>query len=135
MWIIRLCRVSLIAGLALLLLYQLGLFILVLFYKFYDPSSTAIMQQTLRELRRENAEAQLRHQWVPYDQISTNLKLAVVASEDSNFINHSGVEWRDIMKAWEYNRKQAARGSSALRGGSTISQQLAKNLFLSNSRS
>ena len=58
-----------------------------------------------------------------------------MASEDSNFINHGGVEWQDILRAWEYNRAQAAQGSNRMRGGSTISQQLAKNLFLSNSRS
>ena len=135
MAILRLLRTLLVAGAALLLLYQVGLFILVLWYGFYNPSSTAIMQQTLRELRRETPEAQLKHEWVPYDQISTHLKRAVVASEDSNFINHTGVEWQDIRRAWEYNRKQAAKGSNAVRGGSTISQQLAKNLFLSNSRS
>ncbi len=135
MWILRFLKVFLLASAALVLLYQVGIFILVLWYGFYNPSSTAIMQQTLRELRRENPDAQLRHEWVPYDRISTNLKRAVVASEDSNFVNHPGVEWEDIMRAWEYNRKQAARGSKAMRGGSTISQQLAKNLFLSNSRS
>lgn len=135
MWMLRLLKIGLLAAAALLVLYQVGIFILVLWYGFYNPSSTAIMQQTLRELRREDPQARLRHQWVPYDQISTHLKRAVVASEDSNFINHSGVEWQDIMRAWEYNRKQAASGSNAMRGGSTISQQLAKNLFLSNSRS
>jgi len=135
MWLLRLSKTLLLAATALVLLYQAGLFVLVLWYGFYNPSSTAIMQQTLRELRREDPEAQLRHQWVPYDQISTHLKRAVVASEDANFIHHSGVEWQDIMRAWEYNRKQAAKGSSAMRGGSTITQQLAKNLFLSNSRS
>ncbi|NYT22088.1 monofunctional biosynthetic peptidoglycan transglycosylase [Alcaligenaceae bacterium] len=135
MWILRLLKTGLLAGVALLLLYQAGLFILVIWYGFYNPSSTAVMQQTLRELRRDDPAAQLRHEWVSYDQISTNLKRAVVASEDSNFIGHSGVEWQDIMRAWEYNRKQAASGGSAMRGGSTITQQLAKNLFLSNSRS
>lgn len=135
MWILRLFKILLTAAAALFLLYQVGLFLLVLWYGFFNPSSTAIMQQTLRELRRDNPEAQLKHEWVPYEQISTHLKRAVVASEDSNFINHSGVEWQDIRRAWEYNRKQAAIGGNAMRGGSTISQQLAKNLFLSNSRS
>src|SRR5690606_32385898 len=135
MWIFRLLKGGLLACVALVLLYQIGVFILVLFYNFYNPSNTAIMPQTLRELRRENPEAQLRHECLPYEQISNNLKRAVVASEDSNIINHGGVEWQDILRAWEYNRKQVARGSRAMRGGSTISQQLAKNLFLSNSRS
>lgn len=135
MWVFRLFRIFILAGVVLFALYQIGLFILVLWYGFFNPSNTAVMQQTLRELRRENPEAQLLHQWVPYDQISVNLKRAVVASEDSNFINHSGVEWQDIKRAWEHNRRQAASGGTAIRGGSTISQQLAKNLFLSNSRS
>ena len=135
MGILRLVKTGLLAAIALLLLYQVGLFVLVLWYGFHNPSSSAIMQQTLRALRHEDPEARLQHEWVPYDQISTNLKRAVVASEDSNFVNHPGVEWQDIMRAWEYNRRQAATGSRAMRGGSTITQQLAKNLFLSNSRS
>src|SRR5690606_5837895 len=135
MWLLRLFRFLFIGAAVLVLLYQVGVFILVVFYNFFNPSTSAIMQQTLRELRRESPEATLRHEWVPYDQISRHLKHAVVASEDSNFINHSGVEWQDIKRAWEYNRRQAATGSNAMRGGSTISQQLAKNLFLSNSRS
>lgn len=132
---LHLFRTLLLAATILVVLYQAGLFILVLWYGFYNPSSTAIMQQTLRELRRDDPEAKLRHQWVPYDQISVHLKRAVVASEDSNFVNHSGVEWQDIKRAWQYNRQQAAQGGNAMRGGSTISQQLAKNLFLSNARS
>lgn len=135
MFLLRPLRIVLLSAAVLVLLYQVGVLLLVVFYGFYNPSSTAIMQQTLRELRRESPDAQLRHEWVPYDQISTHLKRAVVASEDANFLNHSGVEWQDIKRAWEYNRKQAASGGNAMRGGSTISQQLAKNLFLSNSRS
>lgn len=135
MSILRLFKTVFLAGTILLLLYQVGIFILVLWYGMYNPSTTAIMQQTLRELRRETPEAELVHEFVPYEQISNHLKRAVVAAEDSNFVNHSGVEWDDIRRAWEYNQRQAAQGRQAMRGGSTISQQLAKNLFLSNSRS
>ena len=135
MFFLRVFKGVFLAAAALLVLYQVGVFILVLWYGAFNPSSTAIMHRTLRDLRRDDPDAVLIHQWVPYDQISDHLKRAVVASEDSNFINHSGVEWDDILRAWEYNRKQAAAGSNALRGGSTITQQLAKNLFLSNSRS
>jgi len=133
--VFRLLKAGVLGALMLFLLYQAGLFILVIWYGFHNPSSTAIMQQTLRVLRQDNPEARLQHEWVPYDKISTHLKRAVVAAEDSNFINHSGVEWQDIRRAWEYNRKQAATGRNAMRGGSTITQQLAKNLFLSNTRS
>jgi len=59
----------------------------------------------------------------------------VVASEDSNFTEHDGIEWDAIRKAWEYNQRQEEAGRSKMRGGSTITQQLAKNLFLSSSRS
>ena len=72
---------------------------------------------------------------MPYAKISTSLKRAVIASEDAKFIDHEGVEWDAIRKAWEYNQRQAAEGKRRMRGGSTITQQLAKNLFLSGSRS
>jgi monofunctional biosynthetic peptidoglycan transglycosylase len=125
----------LLMGMAALLLYQVGLFLMVLWLNFQPPRSSAFMRGTLTELRAEDPKASLKHQWVPYDQISNNLKRAVIASEDANFTDHEGVEWKAIRKAWEYNLMQAEQGKSKLRGGSTITQQLAKNLFLSRSRS
>src|SRR5690606_25278634 len=117
------------------LLYFFGLFVMVLWLSVRDPGSSAFMKATLAELRANDPDAQLKYQWVPYDDISPHLKRAVVASEDANFIDHDGVEWEAIRKAWEYNRRQAERGANRMRGGSTITQQLAKNLFLSGSRS
>lgn len=117
------------------LLYQFGLFVMVIWLCFHDPSSSAFMKATQAELRRENPDAVIKYQWVPYDRIHTNLKRAVIASEDANFVSHGGVEWQAIKNAWEYNRRQADKGRSKMRGGSTITQQLAKNLFLSGSRS
>lgn len=117
------------------LLYQFGLFVMVVWLCFHDPSSSAVMKATRAELRRDNPDATLEYQWVPYDRISTNLKRAVVASEDANFVTHNGVEWKAIKRAWEYNTRQAVQGTNRMRGGSTLSQQLAKNLFLSGSRS
>ncbi len=131
----RVALAALLMGLAALLLYQVGLFLMVLWLNFQPPRSSAFMRGTLTELRAENSSATLTHQWVPYDQISNNLKRAVIASEDANFTDHEGVEWQAIRKAWEYNLRQAEKGKSKLRGGSTITQQLAKNLFLSGSRS
>lgn len=122
-------------GFAVLLLYQFGLLVMVLWLNFRDPGSSAFMDATLKQLRTSNADAGLKYQWVPYENISDNLKRAVVASEDATFVNHEGVEWDAIRKAWEYNQKQEARGRARRRGGSTITQQLAKNLFLSGSRS
>jgi len=117
------------------LLYQFGLFVMVLTLTVRDPSSSAFMKASLNTLRQTDAQAELKHEWVPYDRISTHLKRAVIASEDANFTNHDGVEWEAIKRAWQYNQRQAEQGGERRRGGSTISQQLAKNLFLSDSRS
>src|SRR5690625_2866523 len=122
-------------GLFTVLLYQFGLFVMVLWLSVKNPSTTAFMDAARTRLHAIDPNAELAFEWVPYEQISTNLKRAVIASEDSNFLNHNGVEWQAIRQAWEYNRKQSSQGTSRRRGGSTITQQLAKNLFLSESRS
>ena len=93
------------------------------------------MRATLAGLRTKNPEATLVYDWVPYNQISRNLKRAVIAAEDADFMSHNGVEWEAIRRAFEYNLDMADEGRSRRRGGSTISQQLAKNLFLSSDRS
>lgn len=118
-----------------ILLYQFGLFVMVIWLKFNDPGSSAFMRNTLAELRSDRANATLRYEWVPYEKISPALKQAVIAAEDANFMMHSGVEWDAIRRAFEYNMDMADEGKNRLRGGSTISQQLAKNLFLSSDRS
>ena len=88
------------------------------------------MRQQLSALREKNPNATLQHQWVPYNRISPNLKRAVIASEDANFAEHEGVDWNALEKAYEKNNKKR----KVVSGGSTITQQLAKNLFLSGSR-
>jgi monofunctional biosynthetic peptidoglycan transglycosylase len=103
----------------------------VAYYRVENPRSTAFMERELERLREKNPKAELRHQWVAYDRISVHLKRAVVTSEDARFVEHEGVDWEAVQKAYEDNLK---RGRPA-RGGSTISQQLAKNLFLSSQRS
>jgi len=127
-------RAAVVVAVSALLLYQLGLFAMIVWFRFNNPGSSAFMRTTLAELRVKHPSASLQQQWVPYGQISTNLKRAVIASEDSNFVDHDGVEWEAIRKAWEYNQRQEELGRSKRRGGSTITQQLAKNLFLSGSR-
>ncbi len=124
----------LLAALCAAFLYQIGLLGMVVWFNFRNPSNTPVMQDTLNALRAEDPRARLAHEWVPYERISPNLKRAVIASEDSGFVDHDGVEWDAIRKAWSYNQRQADLGRSRRRGGSTITQQLAKNLFLSNSR-
>jgi len=78
-----------------------------------------------------NPKASLRHQWVPYERISVHLKRAAVAAEDAKFVGHEGFDWEAIQKALERNEKKGR----VVAGASTISQQLAKNLFLSGERS
>ncbi len=126
--------VGLLLALFAVLLYQFGLFVMVLWLSVRNPGSSAFMNATIAQLRITDPEATLHYDWAPYDQISVNLKRAVIASEDANFVEHEGVEWEAIRKAWEYNLRQAEQGKSRIRGGSTITQQLAKNLFLSGSR-
>jgi monofunctional biosynthetic peptidoglycan transglycosylase len=103
----------------------------IAYWKFENPRETAFMARELDRLQDKNPQARLRHQWVPYERISVSLKRAVVTSEDARFVDHEGVDWDAIQKAYEENMK---RGRPA-KGGSTISQQLAKNLFLSSEKS
>jgi monofunctional biosynthetic peptidoglycan transglycosylase len=116
--------------LLLVLLIQLYFFLMVLWWSHFDPSSTSMMRQQLASLRETDPNAKLEHLWVPYARISDNLKRAVIASEDANFTDHDGVDWEALEKAYERNNKR----HKVIGGGSTITQQLAKNLFLSGSR-
>jgi monofunctional biosynthetic peptidoglycan transglycosylase len=122
----------LLAGAVLLVLaYQVWVFAHLLWWTQFNPSQTRFMSLRLDEMRERKPDAQLRHQWVPYERISVHLKRAVIAAEDDAFVDHEGFDWEGIQKAIEKNRKKGR----AVAGGSTISQQLAKNLFLSPSRS
>lgn len=105
-----------------------------------DPASTSVQRSEAWQLLQDGKIRQWRHQWVPYAQISDHLKRAVVAAEDDGFVDHAGIEWDAIEKAWERNQRAEARAQAAGRapakvyGGSTITQQLAKNLLLSGER-
>ena len=126
-------RVALAFGAILLalLLIQAWFFAQVLWWRTNDPDTTSFMRIRLAELREQNPRATLDHRWVPYRGISTHLKRAVVAAEDDRFMEHYGFDWTGIQRAIERNRSRGTRAS----GGSTITQQLAKNLFLSPKRS
>ena len=124
-----------------------------------DPASTSFQRSEAWRLLRTQAAPGWSQQWVPYDRISPNLKRAVIASEDSGFVEHNGVEWEAIEKAWTRNQQSEARfakineqlerrtgrpaaartparvpAAPKVVGGSTITQQLAKNLFLDGER-
>ena len=100
-----------------------------------DPSSTAFQRAERWRLCSWHWSCSVESKWVPYDKISNNLKRAVLVSEDDIFFQHKGVRVEDMQKAWEKNQQKTQAGNkskTALRGGSTITQQLAKNLFLSS---
>jgi len=119
------------AAVTLVLLYQVWLFAHVLWWIDHNPASTAFMAAGLARQQEKNPDAELRHQWVPYDRISIHLKRAIVAAEDARFLEHEGFDVEGIQTAVEKNLKKGR----LVAGGSTISQQLAKNLFLSGERS
>ena len=97
----------------------------------HNPTSTAFMDARLSAMREKNPAAKLKQQWVPYLKISNNLKRAVLVAEDDKFADHEGFDWDGIQRAMEKNEKKG----KVVAGGSTITQQLAKNLFLSGNRS
>lgn len=119
------------ALLVLLLLYQLWLFCWVLWWSQVNPGETRFMQIRLAELQAKDPKAQIKQQWVAYGKISIHLKRALIVSEDDLFVHHEGFDWDGIQRAIEKN----SRKGKIVAGGSTISQQLAKNLFLTPSRS
>lgn len=114
----------------LMLLYQAWVAAHVWWWIDHNPSSSAFMQDRLDVMQDKNPDAELQHQWVPYKKISNHLKRALIASEDAKFVDHEGFDWEGIQKAYEKNLKKG----KLVAGGSTISQQLAKNLFLSSGR-
>ena len=122
-------RVFLLALIALVAI-QFWFLVHVWYWAGNNPESTAFMRARLQILQQDNPKARLRQQWVPYQRISGHLKRAIVAAEDAKFVNHNGFDWDGIQKAYEKNLREG----EIVAGGSTITQQLAKNLFFSGER-
>lgn len=112
------------------LLYQVWIFAHILWWVDHNPETTAFMEARLEVMQESHPGATLQQQWIPYAKISNHLKRAVIAAEDSKFVEHEGFDWVGIETAFEKNLKKG----KIVAGGSTISQQLAKNLFLSGHR-
>lgn len=125
-WLLR----PLLLFLTAAFLYQAWFLLHITYWRTYDPASSAFMQNRLAVMRQEDPAAKLQHQWVKYGQVSAHLKRAVIAAEDARFLQHQGFDYKAIEAAWKKNLQQRKLAA----GGSTISQQLAKNLFLSTEK-
>jgi len=120
-----------VAAATVFLVIQLSFLARVWWWKDHNPQSTAFIRARMEQLRARDPQAKLRHSWVLYERGATSLKRAIVVAEDAKFADHEGFDWEAIEKAREKNLKKGR----IVAGGSTISQQLAKNLFLSGERS
>jgi monofunctional glycosyltransferase len=121
---------TLLLALIALAVVQFWFLVHVWYWVGHNPESTAFMRGRLEILQEDDPRARLRHQWVAYNRISVHLKRAVVVAEDAKFMTHGGFDWDGIQKAYEKNLREG----EIVAGGSTITQQLAKNLFFSGER-
>ncbi len=113
-----------------LLLYQGWFAVHIWYWVRHNPESTSFMQARLERMREKNPNATLKQRWASYPRISIELKRAVIVAEDAKFSEHDGFDWEGIQKAMEKNQRRGR----VVAGGSTITQQLAKNLFLSGEK-
>ncbi len=123
-------KIILVGLLGFAILYHAWILFLVFRYKSANPQVTAMMQQRASEAESEGRQVIREQQWVPYDRISTKLVRALLAGEDQKFFDHEGFDWEEMQKAIEKDWEE----KKFHRGASTVSQQLAKNLFLSTSK-
>ena len=113
------------------MLWFFGLSILsVILFKWVPIPFTPLMVTRIIEFKLDGEDAIYSHKWVPLEEISPNLQKAVIASEDGNFLKHNGFDFKAMQKAFRNNSK-----GRRIKGGSTISQQTAKNIFLWQGRS
>jgi monofunctional biosynthetic peptidoglycan transglycosylase len=114
---------------AMLWFFGISIFLVILF-KWVPIPFTPLMATRLIENKLDGVDVIFSHDWQPIENISPNLQKAVIASEDGNFLTHNGFDFAAMQKAFENNNK-----GKKLKGGSTISQQTAKNVFLWQGRS
>ena len=105
--------------------------VMIWWWRDHAPQETSFMARRLADLRERQPHARLQYRFVPYERIAPSLKRAMIAAEDARFVDHEGFDWEGIALALEKNEKRG----HIVAGGSTITQQLAKNLFLSGTRS
>jgi monofunctional biosynthetic peptidoglycan transglycosylase len=124
---------GIVAGAAALAVVLLHVYYaaMIVWWRDHAPQETAFMAARMDELAARNPKARLQYRFVPYERIGNSLKRAMIAAEDAKFVDHEGFDWDGIELALEKNQKRGR----IVAGGSTITQQLAKNLFLSPSRS
>lgn len=141
-----LVMLGIVAG---MIIYEGIFFVRVIRLRNNNPSSTSLIDTRVEEAELKRQQPRREQVWVPLDKISANLQRAVLAGEDTNFVTHRGFDYEAIQKAFEQAQRETARQAKAegedddwlptlpefRRGGSTISQQLAKNLYLSSQRS
>jgi monofunctional biosynthetic peptidoglycan transglycosylase len=122
-----------VAGTAVvcLAIYEFWFLAQILYWVDHNPTMTNVMETRLDALRQKDPKAALEQTWVPYGRISSELKRAIIIAEDAKFVEHDGFDWEGIQRALEKNQRRG----KFVAGGSTITQQLAKNLFLSGERS
>lgn len=117
-------------ALKLLLWFVAGSFLLVLAFRWIPPPGTALMVERKIESWIEAKPINLKRSWRPWEEIPNNIKIAVIASEDQRFAQHWGFDTAAIKAALSHNQQ-----GGSIRGASTLSQQVAKNLFLWSGRS